>query len=195
MTQLPVVSVDVGDVPEVLDGVTPSVCVPWPEPWGSAAARAQLVTTLADHLSEILATRVRSNGRSFSERIRLDRRPAPWKTSTARSSPRPTPGAELTLPDRSWTDRSVRRRGGQPGRGRSRLAGAGFRPPRPRAPRSHRRESRRGQTHAASLATSATISAASTTASDRTIGPAHAMSYRRQAAPSGPAVVITTATR
>lgn len=73
LTQLPVVSTDVGDVPEVLEGVTPSVCVPWPEPWGTAAARAQLITTLADHLVEILTTRVRSNGRAFGERIHLAR--------------------------------------------------------------------------------------------------------------------------
>ena len=71
LTQLPVVSVDVGDVPDVLDGVTPSVCVPWPEPWGTPAAREQLVTTLADHLEEILVSRARSNGRALSEKIQL----------------------------------------------------------------------------------------------------------------------------
>ncbi len=72
LTELPVVSVDVGDVPEVLDGVTPGSVVAWPEAWGTDAARAKLVQTLANGLAEILETRVRSNGREHRDRIDLD---------------------------------------------------------------------------------------------------------------------------
>ena len=71
LTNLPVVSTDVGDVPDVLDGVAHSGCAPWPEPWGTAAARSQLVRDLADRLEKVLATRQRSNGRDFSERVDL----------------------------------------------------------------------------------------------------------------------------
>jgi teichuronic acid biosynthesis glycosyltransferase TuaC len=60
---LPVVSVDVGDVPETLAEVIPSVVVPFPQPWGNATARAELVVTLAHHTAKILAKRSRSNGR------------------------------------------------------------------------------------------------------------------------------------
>ena len=42
---LPVVSVDVGDAAELLDGVEPSAVVAFPEPWGGDAARAELVGT------------------------------------------------------------------------------------------------------------------------------------------------------
>jgi glycosyltransferase involved in cell wall biosynthesis len=69
LTELPVVSVDVGDVPEVLEGVSQSHLVPWPEPWGTDAARAELVRSLADRLAEVLATRGRSNGREHADRI------------------------------------------------------------------------------------------------------------------------------
>jgi glycosyltransferase involved in cell wall biosynthesis len=54
---LPVVSVDVGDVAEVLAGVTPSAVVAFPE------SRAGLVDALATRLAEVLATGGRSNGR------------------------------------------------------------------------------------------------------------------------------------
>lgn len=54
---LPVVSVDVGDVAEVLAGVTPSAVVAFPE------SRAALVEALATRLAEVLATGGRSNGR------------------------------------------------------------------------------------------------------------------------------------
>lgn len=60
---LPVVSVAVGDVAEMLAGVTPSAVVDFPEPWGEPASRDQLVRTLADRTAEVLATRSRSNGR------------------------------------------------------------------------------------------------------------------------------------
>lgn len=71
LTNLPVVSTDVGDVPDVLDGITPSAVVPWPEPWGTPAARAQLVRDLADRLQEILVSRQRSNGREYRDRVDL----------------------------------------------------------------------------------------------------------------------------
>ena len=60
---LPVVTVDVGDVTTVLDGVTPSAVVPFPLPWGTPAARAQLVRELADRTAEALRAGTRSNGR------------------------------------------------------------------------------------------------------------------------------------
>jgi glycosyltransferase involved in cell wall biosynthesis len=70
LTALPVVSVDVGDVPEVLEGVTPSAVVPWPDRW-APDAREQLVHSLADELEKMLATRTRSTGREATERIHL----------------------------------------------------------------------------------------------------------------------------
>jgi teichuronic acid biosynthesis glycosyltransferase TuaC len=60
---LPVVTVDVGDVSEVLAQVTPSAIVPFPQPWGTAAARAELVATLADETAKVLGEEARSNGR------------------------------------------------------------------------------------------------------------------------------------
>lgn len=60
---LPVVSVDVGDAAEVLAGVTPSAVVPFPQPWGTPAARHQLVETLAAHVCDLLAQPRRSDGR------------------------------------------------------------------------------------------------------------------------------------
>jgi glycosyltransferase involved in cell wall biosynthesis len=66
---LPVVTVDVGDVAEVLAGVSPSAVVPFPEPWGGADTRAALIGSLADRLAEILATPARSNGRECVARL------------------------------------------------------------------------------------------------------------------------------
>jgi glycosyltransferase involved in cell wall biosynthesis len=60
---LPVVSVAVGDVAEILAGVSPSAVVDFPEPWGEPAARADLVAALADGTVAVLATHDRSNGR------------------------------------------------------------------------------------------------------------------------------------
>jgi glycosyltransferase involved in cell wall biosynthesis len=60
---LPVVSVDVGDVAEVLASVTPSTVVEFPSPWGTPAAHAELVSRLADEVAAILVKRERSNGR------------------------------------------------------------------------------------------------------------------------------------
>src|SRR5262249_8620985 len=69
LTGLPVVSVDVGDVPDVLDGITPSTVVKWPEPWGSPSATDELVQSLADGVAAVLATRDRSNGPEHRDRI------------------------------------------------------------------------------------------------------------------------------
>jgi glycosyltransferase involved in cell wall biosynthesis len=63
---LPVVSVAVGDVAEILAGVRPSAVVDFPQSWGDPAARAELVRTLADRTAEVLATRARSNGREVT---------------------------------------------------------------------------------------------------------------------------------
>jgi glycosyltransferase involved in cell wall biosynthesis len=78
---LPVVSVDVGDVAKVLDGVSPSAVVPFPDRSGSRRgvrhaepdrsfetadprrSRDELVGALADRAAEILAGPTRSNGR------------------------------------------------------------------------------------------------------------------------------------
>lgn len=60
---LPVVSVAVGDVGEILAGVRPSAVVDFPQPWGDPTARAELVRTLSERTAEVLATRARSNGR------------------------------------------------------------------------------------------------------------------------------------
>ena len=60
---LPVVSVDVGDVSEVLASVSPSTVVPWPASWGTPDARAALVASLADEIAATLVKRERSNGR------------------------------------------------------------------------------------------------------------------------------------
>jgi glycosyltransferase involved in cell wall biosynthesis len=60
---LPVVTVDVGDVHTVLDGVQPSAVVDFPEPWGGPEARARLVRELADRTAEVLRAGTRSDGR------------------------------------------------------------------------------------------------------------------------------------
>jgi glycosyltransferase involved in cell wall biosynthesis len=60
---LPVVTVDVGDVHTVLDGVRPSAVVDFPEPWGGPEARARLVRELADRTAEVLRAGTRSDGR------------------------------------------------------------------------------------------------------------------------------------
>jgi glycosyltransferase involved in cell wall biosynthesis len=74
---LPVVTTDVGDVAEVLDGVTPSAVVGFPEPWGGTRgtpqSRARLVTELADRVAEVLATGGRSNGRERNASLSWDR--------------------------------------------------------------------------------------------------------------------------
>jgi glycosyltransferase involved in cell wall biosynthesis len=66
---LPVVTTDVGDVTQVLEGVTPSAVVEYPEPWGSPQAREQLVSQLTDRVAEVLAANTRSNGRQVNARL------------------------------------------------------------------------------------------------------------------------------
>ena len=66
---LPVVSVDVGDATELLDGVEPSAVVAFPEPWGGPEARAALVSSLADRTAQVLAAAERSNGRERNARL------------------------------------------------------------------------------------------------------------------------------
>ncbi|MEH1127924.1 hypothetical protein [Micromonospora sp. CPCC 206061] len=60
---LPVTSVDVGDVADVLARITPSVVVPFPEPWGTAAARAELASAPAASLTGVLSGGGRGDGR------------------------------------------------------------------------------------------------------------------------------------
>ncbi|GAA0898021.1 hypothetical protein GCM10009557_73090 [Virgisporangium ochraceum] len=60
---LPVVTTDVGDVAEVLAGVTPSAVVPW------GATRAELVDALTARAVEVLADGRRSNGREVNARL------------------------------------------------------------------------------------------------------------------------------
>jgi teichuronic acid biosynthesis glycosyltransferase TuaC len=69
---LPVVTVDVGDTPEILDGVSPSAVVPFPDPWGTAEATDALVADLAAALVPILAARERANGRERLRRLEPD---------------------------------------------------------------------------------------------------------------------------
>lgn len=70
---LPVVSVAVGDVAEVLAGVTPSAVVAFPEPWGGEGARRELVRDLADRVANVLQAGVRSDGRERNARLDLGR--------------------------------------------------------------------------------------------------------------------------
>lgn len=69
---LPVVTVDVGDTPEILDGVTPSAIVAFPDPWGTTEATDTLVTDLAAALAPILAARERADGRERLRRLEPD---------------------------------------------------------------------------------------------------------------------------
>lgn len=70
---LPVVTVDVGDVAEVLADVTPSTVVAFPDPWGTRTARDELVRRLADGVAGILADPVRSDGRTRCAGLAADR--------------------------------------------------------------------------------------------------------------------------
>jgi teichuronic acid biosynthesis glycosyltransferase TuaC len=70
---LPVVSVDVGDVSDVLGGVSPSAVVAFPQPWGTATARAELVATLADQTAKVLGQGARSDGRDRNSWLDLRR--------------------------------------------------------------------------------------------------------------------------
>jgi glycosyltransferase involved in cell wall biosynthesis len=68
---LPVVSVEVGDVPEMLEGITPGALVPWPVIDG-AMGRRDLVRSLADQTCEVLAESRRSNGRERRSDLQQD---------------------------------------------------------------------------------------------------------------------------
>jgi glycosyltransferase involved in cell wall biosynthesis len=70
---LPVVSVAVGDVRQVLSGVTPSAVVDYPDPWGGEEARDSLVRELADRTAEVLAAGGRSNGREANPDLDSER--------------------------------------------------------------------------------------------------------------------------
>ena len=70
---LPVVTTDVGDVAEVLGGITPSAVVSFPEPWGSPETRSQLVTALADQVAAVFDANRRSNGREVNAWLAWDR--------------------------------------------------------------------------------------------------------------------------
>jgi teichuronic acid biosynthesis glycosyltransferase TuaC len=70
---LPVVSVDVGDVSEILAEVMPSAVVAFPQPWGTRTARAELVASLADQAAQVLADGSRSNGRERNSWLDLPR--------------------------------------------------------------------------------------------------------------------------
>ncbi len=60
---LPTVTVDVGDVSEILGEVAPGGVVAFPQPWGDDAATQRLVAALADETAKVLTQAVRSNGR------------------------------------------------------------------------------------------------------------------------------------
>lgn len=70
---LPVVTTDVGDVADVLAGVTPSATVGWPEPWGTPEARAQLIAGLTDEVAKVFDAGTRSNGRTVNAWLSWDR--------------------------------------------------------------------------------------------------------------------------
>lgn len=70
---LPVVTTDVGDVVDVLDGVSPSAAVAWPEPWGTPEARATLVRDLADEMAKVFDAGTRSNGREVNAWLSWER--------------------------------------------------------------------------------------------------------------------------
>jgi glycosyltransferase involved in cell wall biosynthesis len=68
---LPVISVGVGDVVELLDGVHPSAVVEYPDTWGSPAGRQSVLNALIGHTADVLATGGRSNGRQHNARLDL----------------------------------------------------------------------------------------------------------------------------
>ncbi len=69
---LPVVSVDVGDVGEMLDGVGPGGVVPWPAAAGEVA-RAEWLDQLAARVTGILDSGDRSDGRRKRDFLRQER--------------------------------------------------------------------------------------------------------------------------
>jgi teichuronic acid biosynthesis glycosyltransferase TuaC len=69
---LPVVSVDVGDVAELLAGVEPSAVVAYPDDPRRSHARAELVERLTDAATSVLADGRRANGRARCSWLDLD---------------------------------------------------------------------------------------------------------------------------
>ncbi|GAB3138737.1 hypothetical protein GCM10027290_06650 [Micromonospora sonneratiae] len=88
---LPVVSVDVGDVAEVLDGVRPSAVVRYPTGPLEGMTHTRLVAELADRTAEILTDGRRADGREqvswLDERLVAQRITEVYRTVLA-SSPR-----------------------------------------------------------------------------------------------------------
>jgi glycosyltransferase involved in cell wall biosynthesis len=68
---LPVVSVEVGDAREMLEGIHPGAVVSWPSSNG-ASLRAELAKELAAHLLRVLENRGRSNGREKRQSLRQE---------------------------------------------------------------------------------------------------------------------------
>lgn len=68
---LPVVTVDLGDVAEILDGVEPSSVVPFPGHADPAVARAALVESLAEGVISVIHDGRRSNGREVTSWLDL----------------------------------------------------------------------------------------------------------------------------
>jgi glycosyltransferase involved in cell wall biosynthesis len=69
---LPVVSVDVGDVAEMLAGIEPSEVVAFPKEGNAGAARDMLVGRLADATARVLANGARADGRERLSWLSLD---------------------------------------------------------------------------------------------------------------------------
>ncbi|HET9888461.1 MAG TPA: glycosyltransferase [bacterium] len=68
---LPVVSVEVGDAPEMLAGIRPGAVVPWLSPNGGSP-RAELAKQLAGSVLHVLRTGERSNGRALRQNLRQE---------------------------------------------------------------------------------------------------------------------------
>jgi glycosyltransferase involved in cell wall biosynthesis len=68
---LPVVSVEVGDAPEMLAGIQPGAVVPWPSSNGGSP-RAELAKELAGSVLHVLRSGARSNGRALRQNLRQE---------------------------------------------------------------------------------------------------------------------------
>lgn len=68
---LPVVSVEVGDAREMLQGVDPGAVVPWPSSNGDSP-RAELAKELAGNVLDVLRSGRRSNGRALRQNLRQE---------------------------------------------------------------------------------------------------------------------------
>jgi len=69
---LPIVSVDVGDVAELLSGIEPSAVVAFPNEPDRSRARAELVDLLTHHAAAVLADGRRANGRERCAWLDMD---------------------------------------------------------------------------------------------------------------------------